>query len=111
LRRVKMLKIELVTTVYPPPGDDEEDYCPDAMEGDVETREVSFGELVALMHQYTQPSCSPAGGHVYEWLSAESEQDYRTGEWTERSIHFSHANPKRYEKYWRYAMLAAKIAK
>jgi hypothetical protein len=106
-----MIQIDVVTTVYPPPEEDDEDYCPDNVLGDVETRWVSFSELISLMYQYTQPSCSPARGQTYEWLSAYPEQDYRTGEWTERSIHFSLHNAPRYAKYWRHAMRAAGIVK
>jgi hypothetical protein len=46
---------------------------------------------------------------VYEWMMTEIEQDYRTGEWIDRSMHFARINPARRAKYWRLAMKAAGI--
>lgn len=101
-----MIKITKIETVYPAPEDDEDDYCP---EGDsyAEDLELSFRDLVDMMRTYCNPSCSPARGEVYEWTQAETEQDYRTGEFTERSIHYSRDNPTKNAKYWRAAMAAA----
>ena len=104
-----MLRIVLIETVYPAPEFDEDDYCPD---GDTSTEEVEVGfkELVALMRGYTHPSSSPASGSVYEWLSAENEQDFRSGDWTVKSIHYDTTkNHARYAKYWRWAMRAAGV--
>jgi hypothetical protein len=101
-----MLKVIKIDTVYPAPEDDEEDYCPEG-DSSSETIEVSFRELVDLMRTYNNPSCSRALGEIYEWTQAETEQDYRTGEFTERSIHYSRNNPTKNAKYWRAAMTAA----
>jgi hypothetical protein len=103
-----MIDVTFCETVYPAPEDDEDDYCP---EGESETRSdtVTFRELVRLMRQYCTPSCSPARGEVYEWMMAEPEQDYRTGEHIDRSLHFARINPARRAKYWRLAMKAAGV--
>jgi len=103
-----MINVTFCEIVYPAPEDDEDDYCP---EGESTTRSdtVSFRELVRLMSEYSTPSCSPARGEVYEWMMTEPEQDYRTGEWIDRSMHFDRINPGRRAKYWRLAMQAAGI--
>jgi hypothetical protein len=105
-----MIRVSFVETTYPAPSDDEDDYCPD---GDSHVREdtLSFGELVCRMYQYHTPSCSPAIGATYEWLCAETEQDYRTGDYTHRSMHYHHENHPRYAKYWRIAMRVAGLIK
>jgi hypothetical protein len=100
-----MIKITLCETVYPAP-EEEEDYCPDGI-GTTEDQEVTFRELVSLLRDYRNPSCSRATGSTNEWLSAEPEQDYRTGEWTERSLHYRRDNHGRSAKYWRKAMIHA----
>jgi hypothetical protein len=103
-----MINVTFCEIVYPAPEDDEDDYCP---EGESTTRSdtVTFRELVRLMRQYCTPSCSPARGEVYEWMMTEIEQDYRTGEWIDRSMHFARINPARRAKYWRLAMKAAGV--
>ena len=103
-----MINVTFCEIVYPAPEDDEDDYCP---EGESTTRSdtVTFRELVRLMEDYRYPSCSPARGEVYEWMMTEIEQDYRTGEWIDRSMHFARINPARRAKYWRLAMQAAGI--
>jgi len=68
---------------------------------------VGFRELVNLMRQHGQCSCSPASGSTWEWFSSESEPDYRTGESSTDSMHYSHDNPARNAKYWVKAMRAA----
>jgi hypothetical protein len=104
-----MIQIKFIETVYAAPADEEEDYCPD---GDASSTDdtVGFRELVALMRQqYSQPSCSPASGATSEWLSDWPDQDYRTGDWTERSMHYAPTNPPRSARYWKLAMRAAGI--
>jgi len=101
-----MLTVNFVETVYPAP-DDDDDYCPDNVEGSVHTVVMGFRELVLAMLDYSIVSCSPVRGTTYEWLMSETEQDYRTGEYTERSMHYSHENPPHCAKYWRLAMKAA----
>ena len=100
-----MLTVTFIETVYPAPND-EDDYCPDG-QGSVDTVVMGFRELVFAMREYPIVSCSPARGTTYEWLMSETEQDYRTGEYTEKSLHYSHDNPPRCAKYWRLAMKAA----
>lgn len=100
-----MIRVMFVETTYPAPtSDDEADYCPDG-DSHVRDEEISFGELVCRMYEYTHTSCSPARGTTNEWVSAETEQDYRTGDFIERSMHYHHENHPRYAKYWRIAML------
>lgn len=74
-----------------------------------ESQPYTFRELVREMENFPQCSCSPASGNTYEWLSSYAEQNYRTGEYSSESIHFSRANPPRLAKYWRKAMSAAGI--
>jgi hypothetical protein len=104
-----MIKVIFCTTTYPPPDDDDY-YNP---EGEAETRSdfVNFRELVELMRDYCYPSCSPPRGETFEWMNAEPEQDYRTGEHIDRSLHFARDNPSRRVKYWRLAMKAAGVIK
>jgi hypothetical protein len=102
-----MILIHHYETTYPAPEGDE-DYCPDGETEQLMVDEpVTFRGLVDLMREHAHPSCSPASGAPFEWLSTEPEQDYRTGEWTERTLHFSRANPPHAARYWRLAMKAA----
>jgi len=102
-----MILIHHYETTYPAPEGDE-DYCPDGETEQLMVDEpVTFRGLVDLMREHARPSCSPASGAPFEWLSTEPEQDYRTGEWTERTLHFSRANPPHAARYWRLAMKAA----
>lgn len=73
----------------------------------------TFRELLRLIQSegLTMPSCSPATGDPYEWLSGESEPDYQTGEETIYSLHYSHNNDSRAAKYWKAAFKAANIIK
>ncbi len=105
-----MIKITRIETIYPAPADDEDDYCCDGESSSTDD-EVSFRELVDLMREHSMPSCSPAHGDTFEWLSAESYQDPYSGEWTEHSLHYSRDNSPRMAKYWRAAMRAAGIAR
>lgn len=72
---------------------------------------VTFRELVSIMQDHPVPSCWPAGGSTYEWLSCHPEHDYRDCSDETRSIHFSRENKPDAAKYWRKAMIAAGIAK
>lgn len=73
----------------------------------------TFRELLRLiqMEGLTAPSCSPATGETYEWLTGETEPDYQTGEETIYSLHYSHRNDNRAAKYWKAAFRAANIIK
>lgn len=110
------VRINIVTTVYPPPDFDgaDVDYMPDG-ESDMETREMTFSELVAFIanENVTTPSSSPppAKPGPGDWLSCETYQDYRSGDWMEKSVHFSRDNAPRFRKYWRWAWRAAGIIK
>lgn len=77
-----------------------------------EDEEHSFRELVDLMREHGEPSCYPASGETYEWLSSGWDTtDYSTGEQEQTSIHYSRNNPPRNARYWRLAMRAAGIIK
>jgi hypothetical protein len=105
-----MLTITRIESQYPAPDDEEADYCPEPVS--TSTHEsVTFRELVTLMQAHPHPSCYPARGEVFEWLSAETEQDFITGEFTEASLHYGRDNPPGRAKYWRAAMRAAGILK
>ena len=100
-----MLTINLVTETY----DYDEDIDSPA-DWVINPYQVSFRELVSMMRDYAECSCSPASGAEFEWLSR-SETDYRTG-WTNvESIHYARENPARNLKFWRAAMRAAGFVK
>lgn len=77
-----------------------------------EDEPLTFGELCRLIQRggFNYPSCSPAKGSTREWLQAEPEQDYTTGEYTTYALHYSHNNPPKNAKYWRAAFKACGIA-
>jgi len=76
-----------------------------------EDEPLTFGELCRLIQRggFYYPSCSPAAGHPREWLQAEPEQDYTTGEYTTHALHYSHNNPPKNAKYWKAAFKACGI--
>ena len=110
-----MLPILFVTTVYPSPGDDETDYCPDG-DTDTDTLPMGFRELVqAIRHGgYVHPSTSHRTARDIkwrDWLSTEMEQDMHTGEYTEKSVHLDVSATPHQVRYWRLAWKAAGIVK
>ena len=69
---------------------------------------ITFRELVtALKRDFIHASQSPVTHSTRVWFTTESEQDYKTGEYRNESIHFSPSNPTRKVKYWIKAMQAA----
>jgi len=70
---------------------------------------VTFRELVSLMRGHPLPSCYPARGEAFEWLSSHSETDYRDCSNRTESLHLDRSNHPRTLKYWRKAMIAAGI--
>lgn len=75
----------------------------------VESESVTFRELVSLMKSHPNPSCYPARGADYEWLSSYPETDYQDASERTESLHFDRENPPRLIKYWRKAMVCAGI--
>jgi len=67
-----------------------------------------FRETVELIQSggFNVPSCSPG---VPDWLSTESEQDFRTGEYETKSIH--PGRDARSQRYWAKACRAAGVVK
>lgn len=102
-----MIKIVHVDTVFLPPSDDEEDYCPDG-ESSSYDEEVSFRELVELM-RHNSPSTSHPTGSVSEWITTDPYIDPYTGKTEEKTLHYSRENPSRNAKYWKLAMIASKV--
>ena len=76
-----------------------------------ENEKVTFRELVCLMEEHPLPSCSPANGSIWEWLSTYPSTDLWTGEEETQSLHFSRQNGPWKEKYWKKAMQMAGIIK
>jgi hypothetical protein len=70
---------------------------------------VTFRELVSLMRAHPNPSCYPARGEAFEWLSSYSETNYRDASERTESLHLDQSNHPRTLKYWRKAMMAAGI--
>lgn len=118
-----MLPVLFVTTVYPSPENDECDYAPDDAvdyhadgDTDTDTMLMGFRELVrAIQHGgYSHPSSSHRTARdvtARDWLSAESEQDMWTGDYTERSVHLDASATPHQLRYWRLAWRAAGIVK
>ena len=71
----------------------------------IEDEPLTFRELIQLIQRegFNYPSCSPAAGHIREWLQTEPEQDYSTGEYTTHALHYSHNNPPKNATYWKAA--------
>jgi hypothetical protein len=82
---------------------------------DCETREMTFSELVAFIsnENVTMPSSwpAPANPGLGDWLTCGTYQGYRSGEWMEKSVHFSRDNAPRLRKYWAKAWRAAGVIK
>lgn len=76
-----------------------------------ESEAYTFRELVDLMRDYNNPSCSHPSGGVYEWLSGYADTNYTTGAETIESIHYSADNEPKKAKYWRKAMVCAGLIK
>ncbi len=74
-----------------------------------EVEQVTFKELVKLMKEHNQPSCSPNKfNDLHTWYSTGfNTSDYRTATEREESIHFHNDNTPNAAKYW---FLAAKLA-
>ena len=70
---------------------------------------VTFRELVNLIQDHPAPSCYPASGSVWEWVSTYPSTDFQTGEEETQSLHFSRQNGPWKEKYWKKAMQMAGI--
>jgi len=106
------MPVLIIETVYSPPDDDEADWCPDEGEPWIKERKVTFRELVRLIENegFRNPSSFPVAVPSYrDWLNAETEQDMRTGELVERSLHLSPSAPQRMRKYWGKAWKAARV--
>lgn len=73
-----------------------------------EYEEVSFSELVSLMKEHYQPSCSPDDGNTHTWYSTGfNMEDYSTCTEREECIHFHRDNTVNAAKYWKLARIAA----
>lgn len=74
-----------------------------------EDQSFSFRDLVSEMKEYTETSSYPPRGD--EWLISEPNHNYRTGEDTSYSLHYSRTNKPRSAKYWEKAMRKAGLLK
>lgn len=74
-----------------------------------ESEQVSFTELIDLMREHNQASCSPdTFDNLHTWYSTDFyTSDYGTGTERQESIHYHNNNTTNAAKYW---FLAAKIA-
>jgi len=101
--------ITIIETVYPGPTareDEEGTYCPDG-EATVFEDSVTFRELVEQLKAYNWLSSTrrmAADCGINDWAIAEAEQDYRTGEFMERTLHYHRNNPPSALKYWQKAL-------
>lgn len=79
-------------------------------DSDASIENLSFRELVQLMRRdYRIPSMSPVTNIGRCWLSDGGDTDYRTGNYFERTLHYSDTDSR--VKYWERAMRAAGIIK
>ena len=70
----------------------------------------TFRELLDELRLYSHASSYPCRGSRYDWMTTESDQDYQSGDCTSYSLHFSHKNSPRAEKYWAKALKLAGLA-
>ena len=99
-------------TTYPPPDDNDDDYCPDNGDPWVHEERYSFRDLVRLIEngRYREPSSFPIDRPGRgDWLRAETETDMHTGELTEHSLHLSACATPREARYWAKAWDAAGV--
>jgi hypothetical protein len=75
-----------------------------------DTEHLSFRELVDAI-RYGVPSCYPARGEPFEWVTVSSEPDYQTGGLVEESVHYVITQPDRHARYWHLAFRAAGVIK
>ena len=104
-----MVLISVYETTYRCQDDDEGEPSWEQTSQIMTDEPVTFIELVSMMRHYPNASCSHPRGEPFEWLSTEAEEDYKTGAWTSRSLHFSHKNTTHSRRYWRIAMEAARF--
>lgn len=74
----------------------------------VQDEKLTFSELVRLMKEHTQASCSPDDLSTNTWYSTGFfTSDYGKGIEREECIHYSSNNTVNAAKYWKYARIAA----
>jgi hypothetical protein len=78
-----------------------------------EDESMTFRELIGEIHRggYCYSSSYPCYGRAGDCLTTEADIDYQTGEQTSYSLHFSHNNNPRLERYWRKALQYVRLAK
>lgn len=76
-----------------------------------QNKNVTFRELIEMLRGgESSSSSSPTYGDPSDWVTHYgAEHNYRTGETTDNSIHFSRDNPPSAEKYWRLAFKKAGV--
>ena len=108
-----MIPVLIIETVYAPPEPENEEMDYFMEEGEPCIREitVTFRELVRLIRDgYLRPSSFPlAEPGIRDWLNADGEHDFRTGELIEKSLHLSPSAANRTAKYWAKAWTAAGV--
>lgn len=75
-----------------------------------EDQAFTFRQLVDELREYIHTSSWPMRGSRHDWVTTESDQDYRTGDYTSYSLHFSHINKPQNDKYWAKALKLAGLA-
>ena len=74
-----------------------------------EDQSFTFRDLVSEMRDYNETSGYPPRSS--DWLISEASHNYRTGDETRYSLHFSRTNKPRAAKYWEKAMRKAGLLK
>lgn len=70
----------------------------------------SFRDLLDELRNYSHASSYPCRGSRYDWTTTESYMDHISGDYVSYSLHFSHLNNPRAEKYWTKALKLAGLA-
>jgi len=85
--------VNMHTVLYAAPENDEEDYAPEAEPVDSQKNvEMDYDGLIDTLRDYTELSQEPLTT-PHAWASRR-EQDYRTGDTIENSIHINSINDK-----------------
>lgn len=105
----------LINKTYSVVTEESAEYGDYAEQGfEFENSPYEFRELVRLLRDYSESSVYPltdADINETVWFTSEPDIDFRTGEETTYSVHFSRDNPARNAKYWLKAARAAGLVR
>jgi hypothetical protein len=102
-----LIPYTIYETTYSPYDDDDGGYDYEIHEA--ESGNATFRELVNILRDYSHPSEGPTIPAAYGRLSVrtDEEQCFRTGTYTDRSIHLDEPDCPRLARYWCKAVRTA----